>query len=187
MKTKYILHGGYANRQNEDNDKFFKEILLVNKKKLNILIVLFAKEPNEYTKKKKVIVNQFNRNNTDKKLSFVVATENSFIKQVADANIIYIHGGQTLRLLNALRKYDEQYSLHKIFSGKTVAGESVGAYVLSKWFYSKAKGGCFAGLSLVDVKTICHYIGKNKEKLEERSGTSKILLLPEHKYKVFEI
>ena len=187
MKTKYILHGGYGNRQNEDNDKFFKEILSVDKKELSILIVLFAKEESEWERRGKALIDQFNSNNTNKKLSFIIASQKSFIKQVANADVVYIYGGKTLKLLNILREYDEQYSLHKIFQSKTIAGESAGAYILSKWFYSKAEGGCFTGLGLVDVKTLCHYTGKDKEKLEKCAGESEILLLPEHKYKVFEI
>lgn len=68
-----------------------------------------------------------------------------------------------------------------------MAGESAGAYVLSSCFYSKTEGGVFNGLGLVPVKTICHYVGLNKEKLDECQIKAKTLLLADYKYKVFSL
>ncbi|MFW0861963.1 MAG: Type 1 glutamine amidotransferase-like domain-containing protein [Candidatus Komeilibacteria bacterium] len=184
--TKYILHGGYANRENPDNDKFYKEILNTDKKELSILIVLFAKPEEQQGDRKNKIIGLFEKNNKDKHLSYEVATQDGFINQLHKADIIFLHGGETLKLLDMLRKFDERYSLYKLFNNKIIAGESAGAYVLSKWFYSKTEGGCFAGLSLVDVKTLCHYEGMNEEKLK-KCKASETLLLPEHKYKIFNL
>ncbi|PCI21323.1 hypothetical protein COB64_00370 [Candidatus Wolfebacteria bacterium] len=69
--------------------------------------------------------------------------------------------------------------------GKIIAGESAGAYVLSTCFYSKTEGGIFEGLGLVPVKTICHYVGENSEKLDDCSGEIETLLLKDYEYKSF--
>ena len=182
MITKYILSGGYAGRPNKYNDKFFLEILKTKKKKLHILLVYFAKTVDEYKGMTKEDYFQFNKNKGDKELSFKIATEEEFFKQAKWTDIIYLHGGKTLKLLAALKK---NRNLSELFNGKIIAGESAGAYVLSSCFYSKSEGGCFNGLGFVPVKTICHYIGENSEKLNECPSGLEALLLPDYKYKVF--
>ena len=80
----------------------------------------------------------------------------------------------------------EPNTLKKKISGKIIAGESAGAYALSSCFYSKSEGGIFKGLGLVSVKTICHYIGVNKEKLDECSKELEMVLLKDYQYKVYQ-
>jgi len=182
MKTKFILSGGYAGRPNKENDKFFKEILSVKKNKLNILLVYFAKTFEDYERITNEDKYQFNKNKGEKELMFEIAEEDKFIEQVKDADIIYLHGGKTLRLLETLKNYK---NLKELFNGKVVAGESAGAYVLSTCFYSKSEGDVFKGLGFVSVKTICHYIGENTEKLKSCSNNLETLFLPDYKFKVF--
>lgn len=184
MKTKFILHGGYAKIPNKENDKFFKEILKGRQKELKILLVYFAKEKGSLKEKKNEDVLQFEKNNSNKRLSFEVADRKIFSKQVLRSDIIYLHGGKTIKLLSALKKVK---NLKKLFAGKIIAGESAGGYVLSACFYSKSLKGVFSGLAFVPVKTICHYVGKNSEKLKKCPAKLKTLLLPDFKYKVFYI
>lgn len=185
MSTKYILHGGYPTIINSQNDKFFQEILSTDKKDLEILLVLWAKESDQWPRKKQEIKNQFHKNNSNKKLTFIQADENNFAKQVEHADIIYLQGGQTLKLLDKLKKFDKHpHDLIKLFTNKTIAAESAGTYILSRWFYNKTEGGVWSGLYLVDVKTICHFIGENEKKLDKYDA-QEILLLPKFEYKVF--
>ncbi len=182
MRTKFILSGGYAGRPNKENDKFFKEILNSEKDNLHVLLVYFAKPAEEYDRMTKEDRHQFNKNKGDKRLSFEIAAEGEFEEQVRKADIIYLHGGKTLRLLEILKKFP---NLRGLIDGKIIAGESAGAYVLSSYFYSKSEGGVFAGLDFVPVKTICHYVGENSEKLQSCSDELEELLLPDFKYKVY--
>lgn len=184
MKTKYILHGGYAGEENKENDKFFKEILSIRKNKLNILLVYFAKNKEDYQRVKSEDIYQFSKNANSKILNFDIAEKKNFIKQIKKSDIIYMHGGKTLKLLKALKGYKIS---SKLIKGKVVAGESAGAYVLSSYFYSKSERGCFAGLKLVPVKVICHYIGKNRDKLNQCPSTYQELLLEDYHFKVFYI
>ena len=184
MKTKYILHGGYATEKNKENNKFFKEILLIDKKELNILIVLFDKKEEKHNFKSKNVINQFNLNNTNKILNFEIADKKLFSEQIKKADIIYLYGGETLKLFKTLNEYN---NFSELIKGKVVVGESAGAYVLSTCFYLKSLGDCFEGLKLVPVKTICHYEGENREKLKDCLPNLKELLLEEHKYEVFEL
>lgn len=184
MATKYILHGGFAGHSNEENDKFYEEILTDTQDKLNVLLVYFAKEDDRIPVNKAEDVAHFEGNKENKELTYEVATEKEFSEQVKRADIIHLHGGTTLKLLAALQKH---LGLKKLFDGKVVAGESAGAYVLSTYFYSKTADGLYQGLGLVPVKTICHYIGENKEKLSDVGKDLELLLLPDYKFKVFEI
>jgi len=182
MKTKFILSGGYAGKPNKENDKFFREILNIKKNKLNILLVYFAKNIEDYERVTNEDKYQFNRNKNGKHLTFEVATENDFENQVKKSDIIYLHGGKTLKLFEVLKK---QKNLSELLNCKIIAGESAGAYVLSSCFYSKSEKGIFKGLGFVPVKTICHYIGENSEKLNECPKELDELLLPDYKFKVY--
>ncbi len=182
MKTKFILSGGYAGRPNKENDKFFKEILSTKKNKLNILLVYFAKTFEDYERITNEDKYQFNKNKGEKELIFKIAEKDKFTEQIKSADVIYLHGGKTLKLLKTLKSYK---NLKELFNGKIVAGESAGAYVLSTYFYSKSEGGVFEGLGYVPVKTICHYIGENAEKLKDCSNNLKTLLLPDYKFKIY--
>ena len=181
MTTKIILHGGFAGHINIQNDSFFKEILKDTSDNHKVLLIYFAKDIDKIPIIKAEDIAQFKRNEGRKKVSFEVAKENIFTEQVKTAHIIYIHGGNTFKLLETMKKFP---NLKKLFEDKTVAGESAGAYVLSTAFYSKNAGGMFRGLGLVPVQTICHYTGENEDKLAENKKI-KTLLLPDYKYQVF--
>lgn len=184
MKTKFILHGGFAGKPNSDNDKFFMEILKDAPRKAKVLLVYFAKDKNEYKRMLGDDSLQFHSNKDNKEISLEIAEENSLGSQIKNSDIIYLHGGKTSKLLETLKKYP---NFKELIKGKIVAGESAGAYALSSCFYSKSEGGVFKGLGLVPVKTICHYTGENKEKLDECPKNLETLLLADYGFKVFKI
>ena len=182
MTTKIILHGGYAGRVNEQNNVFFSEILKDVPENMKVLLVYFAKEKDEYDRMEREDKQQFENNSRGRKLSFEIASENDFIEQIKQSDVVYLHGGQTMKLLETLKKYPD---FQDTIKGKIIAGESAGAYVLSSCFYSKTEGGIFKGLGFVPVKTICHYAGENNEKLIECPNGLDELLLKDYEYKVF--
>lgn len=183
MKTKYILHGGYAGHPNSQNDAFFSEMLKDSGDSVNVLIIFFAKEEDRIPKNRDESIAQFERNKGSKIINYNTATEDLFLKQVAWADVIYIHGGTTLKLLEALRKFKD---LSNLFEKKTIGGESAGAYVLSSHFYSEKAGGMFEGLGLIPVSTICHYTDARKDFVKDFPVGQEILLLPDYTYRVFE-
>lgn len=173
-----------AHHNNPQNDLFFKEILnSISKSEITVLLIYFAKEPDRIPINKAEDIEAFNRNKGDKNVIFNEANEATFIDQVKKADIVYMHGGNTLKLLDTLKKFP---NLRELFQGKVVAGESAGSYVLSTYFYSKSAGGVFEGLGFVPVKTICHYIGENKDKLDELPRNLETLLLGDYQYKVYQ-
>jgi len=183
MATKFIIHGGFAGHVNDQNDAFFKEILQDTSDNPKVLLVYFAKELDRIPVNKEEDLVQFGRNKGSKSISLQVADEGSFVEQVKDADVIYLHGGNTLKLIETLKKFPR---LRELVDGKVVAGESAGAYALSTLFYSKRASGDQAseGLGFVPVQTICHYSGENAEKLPENPKLE-TLLLPDYQYRVF--
>ena len=184
MNIKYILHGGLPHRPNPENNKFYKEVLNNEIRNLRVLLVYFAETEERIQHCKEQDISHFNNNRGTKELTYEIAEEKSFSEQVKRSDIIYIRGGDTLKLIGILHQFPDATSL---FDGKTVAAESAGVYALSACFYSKTAGGVFKGLGLVPVKTICHYVGKNKDKLEECSQDLEYLLLSSYTFKVFNI
>ena len=182
MKTKFILHGGFTPGKKQENDDFFQEILKSSPEKAKILLVYFAKETDKIPANRDEDINQFNKNKHRKALSFDVANEETFLKQVVWADIVYLHGGISLKLLNTLKQFS---NLKQLFEGKIIAGDSAGANVLSAVFYSERAGGVFNGLGILPIRTICHYSEKYKDKFVEDTFGLETLFLLEYRYKVF--
>lgn len=182
MKTKYILHGGAAHIPSEKNDNFFKEILNESPSIPKILICLFGKDKARIPPNKAEDVHQFERNNNGKKLAIKVADEDKFLEQIKWADIIYLHGGSPTEKLEIFKKYD---GLEELFKGKTIAGESAGAYVLATYIYSNFKKRVFQGLGILPLKLICHYNSGDEIHLKNAPEDLETLLLEEYQYKVF--
>ena len=181
MKTKYVLHGGFTPGAKQENDPFFQEILKDAPSSVKILLVYFAKEANRVEDNKNEDIKQFNKNKGDRTLFFEVATEESFIEQVRNADVVYLHGGATLKLLDTLKQFSDLASL---FTGKTIAGDSAGANVLCAEFYS-LKNGPGEGFGLLLFKIICHYTEENKYKLDDIKPALETFFLKEYEFKVF--
>ena len=133
---------------------FFVEILKDEPNKVNVLLVYFATEENAWEDKFEGGKEWFSRQNTDKEFNFVLATIEDFMEQLKDADVVYLHGGNTALLLKALKKYPE--FVNRV-GGKTIAGSSAGAYALSKYFISNSQTKLSEGLGLVPVRLRCHY------------------------------
>lgn len=183
MATKIILHGGYAGHQNIKNDAFFKEILSGTSESPNVLMVFFAKEEDRVPKNREETIAQFERNKGDKFIKYNTANKNSFPEQIQRADVIYLHGGNTLKLIETLKQFGD---IKRLFTGKIVAGESAGAYALSSYFYSIREEGVFEGLGFIPIETICHYTPKYEHVMRELPRKAELLLLPNYTYKVFE-
>ena len=186
QKIKFVLHGGFTPKSKQGNDSFFKEILKNAPNYSKILLVYFAKESDRIVSNRQEDIAQFEKNKGDKNISFEVAGENIFLEQITHSDIIYLHGGSTVKLLNALKKYN---NLKELFKNKIIAADSAGVNSISAYSYSQSADTIFKGIGLIPFKTICHYTEKYKDKVDELDKHGKkleFLLLPEYQYKVFE-
>lgn len=161
--TKYILHGGKTSLKSADNKKFFQEIVKDLVSPINLLIVYFARVESEWQKLLKQDKENFISANPGKVINFVLANKNKdiFINQIKEANAIYMRGGETIMLVNALKNIK---NLKELFKDKVVAGSSAGAYVLSR-YYIDSKDRLGKGLGILPIKSFAHYNDTRKDEL----------------------
>ena len=160
MKTKFILHGGYPFGEIQINDNFFGEILKDSPNQSKILLVYFANKSDNVERYK---------------------TED--MEQLKSSDIVYFRGGHSDLILDKIKKYS---NLDKLFKGKTIAGDSAGANVLVKTFYSKSLG-VTSGLGILPIKLICHYHDDLRNKLDTIDQDLETIFLKEYQYKVILI
>jgi len=185
--TKYILHGGRTSIECEGNRKFFAEITKDSKEPVKILLVYFARpeaEWNEMFKQDKI---NFSSNANGKEVELILASENTkeFVEQIKNADAIYMRGGNNPDLLK--EKMSQIKNWEELFSGKTIAGSSAGAMILSRYSHSRTdKSQSFEGLGILPIKVIVHYSQgmKNKSEDLENYGDEKmkIYAIPETEF-----
>ena len=171
--TKFILHGGVTSRPCQSNDNYYKEI--VNSvDEPRILLVYFAITEDRWLEVSDEHKKLFLERAGDKKIEFVIASKDTaeFIKQIQGNNIIFIRGGDTPMLQEALEKVPD---LKKRIQGKVVAGASAGAIVLAKYYYDNDYNKIFEGLNIIPVKLITHSSVENENKRKELEAYSENL------------
>jgi len=149
---KFILHGGRSQIDCENNRKFYQEIVNLDKKEINFLIVSFAKPKDQRDFSEQI--EKFIRFNPEKEINFNQASEGNFEEQIKDSDVIYLRGGDTGSLKKELVKIAD---LKKPFDGKTVAGSSAGFIVLSKYYYDQDYDKIMEGLNILPIKAISHF------------------------------
>lgn len=183
MNTKFILHGGFAKgKADEDNSEFYSEILKSAPENAKVLLVCFAKDDDRISDATAKVMSEFNKNKWQKEISFDVANMESFLQQIQSSDVIYFHGGRTLKLLEALKEFPD---LENSLEDKIVAGESAGANVWAKYFYSPSADSVGEGLGFLPIKLIPHYTEAYKGKLNDVGKDLEELDLPEYEFKVF--
>lgn len=182
MSTKYILSGGYANEVNSINDSFFREIIKGTSDSVNILVIMFAKTGNDIRRFYDITKDQFERNRKDKKITYRLASTESLASDIAESQIIYIHGGETIKLIEDMEEFSEFLQLIK---GKIVAGESAGAYLLASKFICESIGFVHDGTGALPINLMCHFNGKNEEKLDSIDNNLEKVLLRDYEYRVY--
>jgi len=183
MKTKFILHGGFQKgKTDEDNRDFYTEILKGVSERATVLLVPFAKDFERRPASISKVRAEFEHVKSTRKLAFEIANEKDFIEQIRLADVVYFHGGISEKLLETLSGYPE---LEKAVQGKVVAGESAGANVLGRFFYSPYANSVFEGLGVLPIKIIPHYKKEFAGKLDSVGLDFEKVLLPEYEHKVF--
>ncbi|MBU0706914.1 Type 1 glutamine amidotransferase-like domain-containing protein [Patescibacteria group bacterium] len=186
--TKYILHGGAARRDTEDNKEFFIEIVKDIMDPVNVLIVCYAKDKKIWEEAFESVKESFKKALPQKHLNFVLAGHNTegFKEQLKEVNAVYILGGNTHILQEYLEKVPDLVNLLK---NKTIAGSSAGALVFSSYYYENDDDTYNKGLGILPYKTFCHYTEEKTNKLKKLKGFGKnikIHAIPEEKYIVIK-
>ena len=184
--TKYIIHGGKTSFKSDENKKYFTETINLPKNKINLLIVLFAREPEVWIEKFEQYRKIFLDLNSDKQIDFVLADPDPkiFTKQIKEADTIFILGGETIRLIKHLENIK---NLKELFKDKIIAGSSAGANFLSKYYYTINGRKVRHGLGLLDIKTFPHFeahLTKELKELKNYKEDLPIYTLPEEKFEI---
>lgn len=154
MKTKYILHGGYTNEDNDLNRGYFAEMVNSVSEGGSILLVYFASEKDDIEQKYRKDATRLQSFSAGKQIKTTIATEYNFISEIKDADVIYLRGGDTSKLKTTLDAYPDFLDSIK---GKTVSGSSAGAYVLSTYYFSNSQNKVMRGYGCVRARVACHY------------------------------
>lgn len=127
------------------------------------------------------------------------ADNGSFYEQISEVDIIYLHGGRTQLLLEAIPDIDR---FVKAVEGKVVIGSSAGANFLSRVCYSPSASQVMSASAILNIGVVVHYgIDQFEDKVyskefwdsaveslkSELDTNVPILLLPEGKFSIFEI
>lgn len=182
--TKYILHGGEADRKTSANKNFFKEAAKNIPSPVNLLCVYFSRPKSVWQEKFSEDKINFSSASKKKIFNFIMASSNIKIlkKQIKNADLIYLRGGDTRMLQACLGKL---INLKQHLKNKVIAGSSAGALVLSEYYYDNDHNKFYKGLSILPIKVICHYskkISNKLLKLNKYGKKVKIYALPEEKY-----
>lgn len=181
--TKFILHGGRAKETSKDNDAFLAEITAGTFGKTRVLLNYFARENQEK------ILDWFKKdclrivgNSKNKNLVFEIALPEKIASQLGEADIMYVAGGNTFRLVKIMKKIKGFKSLIK---GKVIAGTSAGAYFACKYFYENDDQKIGKGLGILNLKITGHFKTKSQESfhaLVKYKENLPLLILPERKW-----
>lgn len=183
MKTKFILHGGFSPGKKQQDDKFFQEMLKDTNDDVKILLVYFAESDEKVQLRTDEDTESFNKNKDSKDIQLRVASERTFEEDCVWADVIYLHGGKTAKLMESLIKYP---NINQMLSGKTIAGDSAGAHALGKWFYSKNSKVVGKGLGTLPFKITAHYENGTHNPLAAFEPELETLLLHEYEIKIIQ-
>ena len=130
---------------------------------MKILLVYFAEREEMIELRIEQDKESFNKNGESKNLEFRIASPENFLEGCKWANVIYLHGGRTAKLMEVLKKYR---NLEQVFSDKIIAGDSAGANVLAQFSYGKNSKEVNEGLKILPFKVVVHYVDGDINPLE---------------------
>ena len=182
--TKYILHGGATRVKSQSNRDFFIEILKDLEEPINLLISCHSKELDRWEEVFEGLKKRFTEESPNKNVAFVLASADAktLTQQIKEATAIYLHGGDTPKLFEALKQVP---NLKELFQNKTIAASSAGVYVLSKYYYTQDYENLCEGLNILPIKSICHHSEAKMgdlEKLKNFKEEMEVVAIEEEKF-----
>lgn len=184
--TKFVLHGGVHNWQDDNIQPFFAELFQGFSGPIKLLQIYFAKPPEDWQAAFEAGNSNFVKFQFSQKIEPSLARLETFRQQVKEANVICVWGGHTVPLVESLRSFPD---LLQMLDGKVYGGSSAGINVLAKYYYSQDLDAITEGLGLLPIKTFSHYNEIKKDKLrnlEEYGSTLDTYAIPEDEFIVLK-
>jgi len=152
--TKYVINYGNVSGNFEKAKTFFVEVLkgLSNEPKILLCFFAVGREywETKFAEKSELLPSFFPQNIHPK---FIMAMPDSFERQCAESDVIYIQGGDDY----LVQYWLEQFDLAKIWDGKVVATSSASSHALSKEFWTCDWRQCKEGMGILPIKFLAHY------------------------------
>jgi len=190
--TKFILVGGSVSYASDHGRAFCHELTVGFAEPVKILLVLFARPISDWPVGLERDQQFFHDKLPDRPFEMQLAKPAEFTSQVKWADAIWIKGGETEPLMQALNR-DPAWQGH--LDGKCVGGTSAGAYALADTYHEIDRPIMGHGLGLVPVKVSAHWQSATyhpqkgwdsvRSQLEAASPALPVLLLREGEYRVF--
>ncbi|MFZ2587647.1 MAG: Type 1 glutamine amidotransferase-like domain-containing protein [Alphaproteobacteria bacterium] len=152
---KYILHGGMTRFDTPSNKDFFK--LMADEIPLNgtWLGIYFAREPEDVQKIFERDIKQLNEAKGDRNdINLVCAEKENLLKQMKQADVIFISGGNTVQLFEAMNQHPDMKEHLKL--NKTYAGSSAGAQILCRE-YVEMNESSGEGFGIIPFSIVVHH------------------------------
>lgn len=168
MRKIVLIGGGDTRLETYETKEIDEKIVsLTNKNNPNLLFIGFASDYAEaYYDSIKKIYKKLSCNTSLLKKKNCINNKKLVEEKINNADIIYIGGGDTIKLLDTIEKYEIDKQIEEaITRGCVVAGISAGAIALCKEGYSDSKilrnesdKYCFIkGLDFVKISICPHY------------------------------
>jgi len=179
MKTCVLIGGGNNtdSRLPYENETIDKEIVKLTKKQEPIFLFIGLASNNSdsnYDQIKKYY-QKLNCHTEYLKKKNIINNPNIVKEKIQRADIIYIGGGDTIKLLDTIKEYKIDLLLKETYNkGTVLAGKSAGAILLSKEGFSdsfilrgeKEKYEFINGLNIINV-SICPHFHQEEKKTKE--------------------
>lgn len=177
--TTYYIHGGDSSVLNAKNTKFYKYIFSKVKNKSKLLVLYHAKDRDAWIDKYTNDIDLINKIIPNNNLLFELGDSDliKLEKQLKNSDIIFIKGGSSLKLKEALLPLKDKF--RQLLSGKIIISTSAGAYLLSKYYYSNDTNSIQEGFGILPIKLFCHYSKDQQPRLFElRAYKEKLATYP---------
>lgn len=190
MKTKFILHGGMMSQGGPDNEAFFQEFVKDLEEGDTVLWIGFARKEGEDRERIFIRDTGFIAEQSDKSFNYINATIGDLESQLKAANAIFVTGGNSEVLVDTIKNYPK---FTQLIAGKTYAGSSAGACLVSTIYYHCSKQRISEGIGLLPIRTMVHY--KNPEfnatdetldELKQQREDLELLVLPECQWQIMK-
>jgi hypothetical protein len=194
LNTRYILVGGGWKSALDKASPWQRMMIDRHDGPVRVLICLFGREQPVWDERFAHVKGLFEINLGPQAL-YELALPGTFMQQIEDSDVVYLDEGDNVCMEKSLVSYR---SLSLAFAGKTVAGSSAGANILSQEYYTRSLSMVRAGMGILPIKVMTHYDSQpdslhlidwpaiRRELQADGIGTGHVYALRENEYVVLD-
>lgn len=150
---KIILVGGYPHKAKDGGKAFYESLVKGFPEPVKVLVCLFARPRGNWEDAFLQDKNYFATNLPNVNIEIKLATQENFLEELGWCNAIYFRGGD-INLVPFMSQYP---NWQNYLEEKVVAGSSMGAYMLSKYYFDITSNTIKNGTGITNTKVIVHW------------------------------